>query len=104
MISELELQARRLEQQLAAFEKLHADEMQRFEEQLAAYRRLQSDENQMLREQLQQLKDEIAALKDREAAAGAGSPEARPAAPVEWTVTRRDIITGNIPPFSNKRT
>ena len=103
MISELELQAKRLEQQLAAFEKLHADDLQRFEEQLATYRRLQNDEIQMLREQLQQFKSDIASLKERGASSGAAASPNQTAVPVELTVTRRDVITGNIPPFKPMR-
>ncbi len=104
MIAELENLARRLEQQLASFEKLHADELKRFEEQLAAYRRLQNDELQMLRDELTQLKDEIALLKAAEArrAEEAASSESA-SGPVELTVTRRDFLTGSMPPFNQRR-
>jgi hypothetical protein len=92
----LEAQARRLEQQSAAFEKLHADELKRFEEQLAAYKRLQSDELRMLREQLSGLQDELRLVKAEQA-----QPSVEPA-PLELKVTRRDLLTGNLPPFSRK--
>lgn len=92
----LEAQARRLEQQIAAFEQLHADELKRFEEQLATYRRLQNDELQMLRDQLAALQDEIRM---------AGEAQAKQAAepsPVALKITRRDLITGNLPTLGRK--
>jgi len=53
---DLETQIRRLEQQLNAFEKLHANELKDFQEKLAAYVRIQADEVQLLRQQLDDLK------------------------------------------------
>ncbi|MBI3734816.1 MAG: hypothetical protein HY259_15365 [Chloroflexi bacterium] len=90
----LENTAQRLEQQIAAFEKLHADELQRFEQQLTAYRRLQNDELRALRDQLEQLASDIAALAQR-AAAETGAPTE--GEPVQLTLSRRDFITGHIP-------
>lgn len=55
-----ETQLRRLEQQLDAFEKLHADELKKFKEKLATYLRLQADEVKFLREELAALKQELA--------------------------------------------
>jgi len=54
----LEIQARRFEQQLAAFEKLHADELKNLEQKLAAYMQLHADEVRFLREELARLKSE----------------------------------------------
>ena len=100
MLAEIEDLTRRLEQQLASFERLHADELKRFEEQLTTYRRLQNDELQMLRDELTQLKEEIAVLKNEEAKRAAESASATPSEePVELTITRRDFITGRVPPF-----
>lgn len=69
---DLETHVRRFEQQLAAFEKLHANELKTLEEKLAAHRRLQADEVKFLRE-------ELAALKQRVEGhlAGPVSPDAR---------------------------
>jgi replication fork clamp-binding protein CrfC len=106
VLSELEDLSRRLEQQISSYEKLHADEMKRFEEELAAYRRLQNDELQMLRDELKQLKDEIEGL-SRDESPSASAPSAGPAEPpaayVDTTVTRRELLTGKIPLASLKR-
>ncbi len=97
MISELEDSARRLDQQLVAFERLHTDELKRFQDQLETYRRLQNDELQMLRDEVKQLKDELARLR-----AQGPVPAAPPTVPhipsgrVALTITRRDFITGNL--------
>ncbi len=90
MQSSLQELARRLEQQITSFEKLHADELNRVQEQLDTYRRLQNDELQMLRDELKQLKDEIALLKADPVEAPA------PAAPASGvrTFTRRELLTG----------
>ncbi len=53
---DLETQIRRFEQQLNAFEKLHANELKDFQEKLAAYVRIQADEVKFLRQQLDDLK------------------------------------------------
>jgi chromosome segregation ATPase len=107
VLSELEDLARRLEQQILAYEKLHADEMKRFEEQLAAYRNLQNDELQMLRNELTQLKDEIEHLKQEESAGDSGaaltSTEPASAPPATLVVTRRELLTGKIPLPSQRR-
>lgn len=50
----------RFEQQLNAFEKLHAGELKKFEEKLTAYVRLQADEVKFLRQELDALKKELA--------------------------------------------
>ena len=92
----LDVQARRLEQQIAAFEKLHGDELKRFEAQLAAYRQMQSDELQMLRGQLAALQDEIRRAGDMPAT----TPD-EPAA-VALKLSRRDLITGKLPPPGRK--
>ena len=99
MIAELEDTARRLEQQITSFEKLHTDELQRFAEQLAAYCKLQTDELQMLRAELQQFADEIARLKAAEAERAESA-----ATPVVLTLTRRDLLTGHVPPFNPRQT
>jgi hypothetical protein len=65
-----ETQARRFEQQLRAFEKLHAEELQALEARLAAYMRLHADEVKLLREQLDELRQVI------RAATGQGSSAA----------------------------
>ncbi len=106
MLSELEDLARRLEQQILSYEKLHADEMKRFEEQLATYRHLQDDELQMLRDELKQLKGEIEHLKlaePEDAAAQTMSQPAPPAARAALTLTRRELLTGKIPLPSHRQ-
>ncbi len=114
MLSDLENLARRLEQQITSFEKLHADELARFQEQLATYQRLQNEELEMLHTQLNQLKAEVVHLR---AASSVGMPESLPEAvpapvpsvsvptpvdPIEayatLSITRRDLLTGNILP------
>ncbi len=103
MLSELEDLARRLEQQLISYEKLHADEMKRFQQQLAEYQRIQADELEMLRNELTQLKQEIALLKDSQAKQPlTAAPQPEPAR-VGSPITRRDLLTGNIPTFNPKR-
>jgi len=57
----LETKLRRFEQQLAAFEDMHAGELQGFEAKLEAYVRLQADEIKFLREELAALRQELAA-------------------------------------------
>lgn len=59
-----EARLRRFEQQLAAFEKLHTDELKGFEEKLSAYGRLQADEIKLLQEQLAELRQELAAWQE----------------------------------------
>ncbi len=99
MLSELEVLARRLEQQIVSFGKLHADEMKRFEEQLATYRRLQDDELRMLHDELKQLQDEIAHLKQDDLQV-LTVPTTRAAEPptghANLTLTRRELLTGKI--------
>ncbi len=107
MLSELEELARRLEQQILSYEKLHADEMKRFEEQLAAYRNLQNDELQMLRNELAQLKGEIEHLREGEPADDAkpapNPPDPAVAGLATLAVTRRELLTGKIPLPSQRR-
>ena len=102
-MADLETQVRRFEQQIKAFEMLHTDELRRFEEQLATYRQLQADELNQLRGQLQRLNDDIAAIKAREAEAAAQNPPPADLEPVQLSVSRRDLLTGNIPSFTPKR-
>ena len=83
--------ARRLEQQITSFQKLHADELNRLQEQLDTYRRLQNDELEMLRDELKQLKEEMALLQ----ANVTETPAEPPPAPQPPTLTRRDLLTGN---------
>ena len=56
---DIDTQVRRFEQQLSAFEKLHADELNEFQEKLAAYMRLHANEVKFLREQLSELKQSL---------------------------------------------
>ena len=56
---DMDTQVRRFEQQLSAFEKLHANELNEFQEKLAAYMRLHADEVKLLREQLGELKQSL---------------------------------------------
>ena len=95
-MEELETLARRLEQQIAAYEKLHTEEIKRFQEQFEAFRRIQADELQMLRKQLAQLSEEIAAAKESISQSDADENAASSAEPA---VTRRDLLTGKLPPF-----
>ena len=101
-MSDLDLQARRLEQQINAFERLHTDELQRFESQLAAYRQLQADELNQLRDQLRRLTENIAAIQSCEAEAAANHLPAD-LEPVQLGVSRRELLTGNMQSFSPKR-
>ena len=61
MNTDLLTRLQRLEQQLAAFEKLHADELKQFEEKLATYMRLQAGEAKLLREELAALRTAVQA-------------------------------------------
>ncbi|MBI5029374.1 MAG: hypothetical protein HZB51_02515 [Chloroflexi bacterium] len=103
MLSEIEDLARRLEQQLTAYERMHLDELKNLQEQLATFQRLQHDEMQMLRDELSQLKQELAAYKkaepERQQAAAVDAASTRP---VELGITRRELITRNLP-FNTKR-
>ena len=72
-------QLRRLEQQLEAFERLHADELREFQRRLEAYQRLHEDEVRLLQEEIADLRArlaEVEAADDGAAAApaGAGGP------------------------------
>lgn len=90
MLLDLNDSARRLEQQIASFEKLHSEELAHFQEQLETYQRLQNDEMKMLRDQLQRLKDQIAELQ-------AQSVEpSEPAAPHRPGITRRDFLVSSL--------
>lgn len=104
MLSEIEDLARRLEQQLVSYEKLHADELKSFQTQLETFQRIQADELKSLQDELKQLKEEIAALKEQEAKRASESPPREAASnQFEKTITRRDLLTGNIPPFNQRR-
>lgn len=92
MHSSLDDLARRLEQQITSFQKLHADELNRLQEQLDTYRRVQNDELEMLRDELKQLKDEIALLE----ISVAEPPADMPSTPQPRMLTRRDLLTGNL--------
>ena len=98
MLSETQDLARRLEQQLIAYEKMHADEIKRFQEQLANLQSVQSYELQMLRDELAQLKQELAALKEQEPEQPVQSAPDADAPRVEMTITRRELLTGNLRP------
>ena len=56
---DLETRIRRLEQQLAAFEKLHTGELKEFEKKLTIYIQLHADEVKLLREGLAELKKAV---------------------------------------------
>lgn len=60
----LESRLQRFEQQLAAFEEMHANELKGFEEKLETYIRLQADEVKFLREELAALRKELAAWEE----------------------------------------
>jgi hypothetical protein len=98
LLEEMESLARRLEQQLTAYEKLHVDEMKRFQEQFAALQRIQADELQMLRHELEQIKTEIAAVIESMPESGVRDEEPSPP-----TLTRRDLLTGKMPPLNPGR-
>jgi len=100
LIEELETQLRRLEQQVAAYEKLHTEEIKRFKEQFGAFQRIQTDELQMLRKQLAQFAEEIAAAK--ESAAQSVADDSEMDSP-QSTLTRRDLLMGKLPPFRPDR-
>jgi len=100
LIEELEIQARRLEQQIIAYEKLHTDEIKRFQEQFEAFQRIQAEELQMLRKQLAQFAEEIAAVK--ESPLQSNADESETASP-QSTLTRRDLLMGKLPPFRPDR-
>lgn len=93
----------RFEQQLDAFEKLHADELKKFQEKLAAYLRLQADEVKFLREELAALQKELA---ERETPEASITPVSRPkparpalanTAPEAARLTRREFLGGGNP-------
>jgi hypothetical protein len=54
---DVELQLRRLEQQLAAFEKMHREELEEFERKFTLYKELQADELNLMRQELVKLKN-----------------------------------------------
>lgn len=54
---ELENGIRRLEKRLAAFEKLHKEELKEFERKFNAYKELHEDEVRQLREELAQIRE-----------------------------------------------
>ena len=60
----------RLEQQLAAFERLHADELAELQRRLEAYQRLQEDEVRLLRAEIADLRAALGA----EGTAGSSGP------------------------------
>jgi hypothetical protein len=97
---DLETRVRRFEQQLAAFEKLHADELKSFEEKLATYRSLQADEVRFLREELAELKRELAAGKESNSRSSTPPSQSQPhpgadhSAEPEITWTRRELLSG----------
>lgn len=97
---DLKTWVRRFEQQLAAFEKLHTDELKSFEEKLATYRSLQADEVGFLREELAELKRELAASKESNPPSSAAPARSRPPPGVEHnaesevTLTRRELLSG----------
>lgn len=78
MNTDLPTQLRRLEQQLAAFEKLHADELKQFEEKLAAYMRLQAGEAKLLREELAALRTAVEAQPSQAANAVQNNEDTHP--------------------------
>jgi hypothetical protein len=97
VIAELKETAQ-IDHQLATYVKLHAEEMQRFQEQFAAFQRIQADELQMLQSELNQLKQEIALLEDKETKHTSVSPSSQgESARLEPTLSRRDLLTGKIP-------
>lgn len=91
---DLETRVRRFEQQLVAFEKLHADELKNFEDKLATYRSLQADEVRFLREELAELKRELAAGKESPPSQSQPHPGADHSAETEVTWTRRELLSG----------
>lgn len=99
MLDEIENLARQLEQQLKTYEKMHGDEMRKFKEQFDAFQSIQADEFRMLRQELVQLKQEIAAVKE----SLAQSQSAADASASEPTLTRRDLLTGKMPPIKPRQ-
>lgn len=98
----LETQLQRFEQQLDAFEKLHADELKGFEEKLATYIRLQADEVKFLREELAELRKELATQAEESDPASSSAPsrsQGRPpadrAAKAKAGLTRREFLGGD---------
>ncbi len=69
---DLKTRLQRLEQQLAAFEKLHRSELAEFERRLAVYRQLHRDEVGLLRSELNKLRDDV--LAERSPAAQGPDP------------------------------
>lgn len=96
----LETQIQRFEQQLDAFEQLHADELKGFEKKLATYMRLQADEVKFLRQELAELQKELAALKEDASSSATlhsqGQPHPRPnqADQAVATLNRREFLGG----------
>ena len=100
MLSEVMELARRLEQQLNSYERLNADDVKRFQDQLAAFQQIQNNELQMLREELKQLKAEIAQLQNQHPLLLSDSAPIPPQ--VDLTISRRDLLTGNLTPFKKR--
>jgi hypothetical protein len=59
---DIDTHLKRLEQQLAAFEILHREELETFEKKLAIYRGLQAQEVKMLQEEIEKLRAAIGTL------------------------------------------
>jgi hypothetical protein len=70
----------RLEQQLAAFERLHGDELRELQRRLEAYQRLQEDEARLLREEIADLRATLGEAAARPASADVTTPPPRPTA------------------------
>jgi hypothetical protein len=99
MLSDLQESARRLDQQITSFEKLHGEELKKFQEQLETYQRLQNDEMQMLRDQLKRLKDEIVVLQTQTVE----TPKPAMPLPHDPGISRRDFLVNTLHTIEPKR-
>ncbi|HEX9922091.1 MAG TPA: hypothetical protein VGD99_05470 [Anaerolineae bacterium] len=99
----LESRLRRFEQQLAAFEDMHAGDLKGFEAKLETYVRLQADEIKFLREELAALRQELAAREEEVEPASPtihsqnqAQPSADQADKPEVQLNRREFLSGGV--------
>jgi hypothetical protein len=87
----------RLEQQLAAFERLHADELREFQRRLEAYQRLHEEEVRLLREEIAALRAALAAGESSPPGAPPGPPSRAASSSARLNRTERSRALGSSP-------
>jgi Flp pilus assembly protein TadB len=93
----LESKLQRFEQQLAAFEKMHNEELKSFAEKLAALKRIQADEVKFLKEELAALRQALTASADPDPTASSldqAHPSLNQSPQPTARLTRRELFGG----------